>query len=185
MKYYYRGVLVFSLCLLVYMLVPGPRSVYEFPAIPESNKSKLDGDTWQVPNVVAFFSDRYRDFATDYYQQSYRNKTSLPFEPIRLNYPPEFAYTAIKVETQSTYLEEYVYPLRDSLYVNGMEPFYENGDPKFNGSFPFYTPEGYYPTKVTLRFYPSSWYIRVLVWGGIVVSFLGLGFVGKRIFRYA
>lgn len=162
--------IIFSLLLLIYMLAPGPTSIKNFPDLPNSAKSDLDGDTWQVPDVAGYFSAQYRNFVTNFYKQSYKNLTWLPFPPVRLNYPPEFAYTAIKVQTQSTYLEEYVYPLRDSLFVNGFEPFYQDGTSKFPGAALIGFKGTYYQTKTTIRFYPSQVLIRILVWAGIVVS---------------
>lgn len=163
------------------MLVPGPESIQSFPPLPNSTKSTLSGDTWQIPNVAAYFSDNFRKFATNYYKQSLQNQTMLPFAPLVLNYPPEFAFVAIKDQTHSTYLEEYVYPLRYSLFVNGLEPFLENGRPRWKGAFPFDIGDQMYSTKVTLRYYPSSVWVRIVVWAGIIFSIWLLGKLGKKV----
>ena len=165
--------LALSVCLLIYLILPGPTSITDFPAMPNSHTSTLSGDTVQVPNVVAYFSDNYRDFVIPFYSNAYKTKAKLPFDPIRFNYPPQFAYTAIKDQTQSTYLEELTYPLRDTLFVNGMEPFTKDGKHRFEGATLF-VHDGEHETKVTLRFYPSSRIIRILVWGGINASFVVL-----------
>lgn len=171
----------FSLCLLVYLLIPGPSSIRDFPALPSSVKSDLEGDTIQVPNVSAYFSDNFRVFVNNFYKENYKKQTLIPFLPIRLNYPPEFAYTAIKDQTRSTYLEEYVYPLRDSLFVNGYEPFYENGKPKFWGSIKADEKNNIYYNKTTLRYYPSSYIARLIVWLGITLSVLFIWKTGRRV----
>lgn len=171
-----------SLLFLAYMLLPGPNSIIDFPALPDSIKSNLEGDTIQVPNVSAYFSNNYRDFVTAYYYDSYRESTKVPFEPLRLNYPPEFAYTAIKDQTQSTYLEEFVYPLRDSLFVNGLEPVEKDGTPRYVGGGRFEIDGRFVDTKVTLRFYPSSIPVRILVWFGINLSVAALFVISKKIF---
>ena len=173
--------IIFALFLLVYMILPGPSSINNFPALPNSVKSTLEGDTIQVPNVAGYFSNNYRDFVTNYYKQSYKNLTWLPFPPVILNYPPEFAYTAIKDQTQSTYLEEYVYPLRDSVFVNGFEPYDQDGNPRYEGAIKFDIGPILYDTKATLRYYPSPIYIRILIWIGILISIFSLWTVGKRI----
>jgi hypothetical protein len=174
----------FSLIFLVYLILPGPTSVEEFPSLPGSVKSTLDGDTWQVPNVVGYFSNNYRDFATDFYKKNYQRKTLFPFGPIKLNHPPEFAYTAIKDQTQSTYLEEFIYPLRDSLYVNGMEPFEQNGQPKFEGATKFAEGgQGLHDTKVTLRYYPSPLWARLLTWLGVNLAIFLLWKVIRRVLK--
>jgi hypothetical protein len=177
MKYLY---IIFSILFLVYLVIPGPTSINDFSALPNSDQSKLSGDTWQMPKVVAFFSNNYRDFATNFYRRQYQEKTSFPFLPRRLNHPPELAFTAIKDQTHSTYLEEFYYPFRDSLYVNGLEPF-ENGQPRYNGAVKFEQDGVLWDTKVTLRYYPSSLVNRLIVWIGVVVSLYFLGKLSKRI----
>ncbi len=172
---------IFSLTLFIYMLFPGPQKISDSPALPDSVKSTLEGDTIQIPNVSAYFSNNYRAFVTDFYRKEYQKDTWFPFPPIRINHPPEFAFTTIKKHTDSTYLEEFVYPLKGSLYVNGFEPFYENGDPKFPGATKFEVDGKTFYTKVTLRFYPSSVGIRLVVWFGIVISVLFIWRLGKRI----
>lgn len=167
--------------LLIYLIVPGPSSIDDFPALPNSAKSTLPGDTVQVPNVAAYFSDYYRQFVTNFYRDSYRHQALIPFLPISLNYPPEFAYTAIKDQTKSTYLEEYVYPLRGSLFVNGYEPFYENGQPKFWGSIKADEENNIYYTKTTLRYYPARLWTKLSVWFCIVISVFFLWKIGRKI----
>lgn len=172
---------VFSFLLLVYMIWPGPGKISDFKPLPSSGKSTLEGDTIQVPNVSAYFSDNYRKFVVDYYKNDYQQNSSFPFPPLRLNHPPEYSWITIKRHTDSTYLEELVYPLRDSLYVNGFEPFYPDGSPKFWGSIMFDADGQKYYTKTTLRFYPSSVIVRALVWGGITASIYLLFKLGRKI----
>lgn len=176
--------ILFSFILLVYLCLPGPASINDFPPLPNSVKSKLAGDTVQVPNVAGYFSNNYRNFATTYYKNAYKNKTVFPFPPFRLNHPPEFAYTAIKDQTHSTYLEEYYYPLRGSLFINGLEPFNEDGTAKYNGSTQFKLDDGQlFDTKVTIRFYPSSLWERLVVWLGIDLSIIFLWILYRRIYK--
>lgn len=182
MKYIFVG---FALLLLIYLLIPGPTSIANFSPLPNSSKSTLEGDTIQVPNVAGYFTDYFRSFTTNFYRTNFHKQVFLPFLPLRLNYPPEFAYTAIKDQTRSTYLEEYVYPLRDSLYVNGYEPFYENGKPKFYGSVKADEANNIYYNKVTLRYYPSSYLVRIAVWLGILISIFLIWRSLKKVFSNA
>lgn len=163
------------------MLWPGPSKITDFKALPDSYKSQLEGDTIQIPNVSAYFSNNYRDFVVPFYSQNYQDKMFFLLPPIRLNHPPEYAWIAIKKHTDSTYIEELVYPLRDSLYVNGLEPFNPDKTPKFWGAIPFEEDGKLYDTKTTLRFYSSSIWVRMLVWIGITTSILVLYRTGKRI----
>ena len=172
---------VFAMVLLIYLLVPGPISISDFPALPDSSKSTLSGDTIEIPNVSAYYSDNYRDYVVPFYTQSYSEKTTFYVNPIRLNYPPEFAYNAIKVQTHSTYLEELVYPMRDSLFINGLEPFEKSGEQRYEGAFPFIVGDIEYLTKVTLRYYTSPIWARIVVWAGVLVSIYLLSKMTRRI----
>lgn len=173
--------LTFSLLLLIYMLWPGPSAIGDFKALPESEKSTLSGDTIQIPNVSAYFSNNFREFVVPFYLANYQEKSGLPFFPLKLNRPPEYSWIAIKKHTDSTYLEELVYPLRDSLYVNGFEPFYSDGSPKFWGSTKFEVNDHSWFTKTTLRFYPSKLIVRIITWFGIITSIYFLVNLGKKI----
>lgn len=173
--------IIASLLLLVYMLWPGPTKISDFAALPNSAKSTLSGDTVQIPNVSAYFSDNFREFVVPFYRENFQKLSILPFPPITLNHPPEFSWMTIKKHTDSTYLEELVYPLRNSLYVNGFEPFYSDKTPKFWGSTKFEEEGISTYTKTTLRFYPSNLLVRILVWLGIVTSLLFLFKIGRKI----
>lgn len=173
--------ILFSALLLIYMLWPGPSKISNFKPLPSSDKSTLEGDTIQIPNVAAYFSDNYRKYVVDYYKNNYQQNSHFLFPPLRLNHPPEYSWNVIKKHTDSTYLEELVYPLRDSLYVNGLESFYEDGTPKFWGSTKFEIGKSNWYTKTTLRFYPSRTAIRILVWLGIISSVYLLARMGKKV----
>lgn len=178
MKKLYIG---FCLLLLIYMIMPGPSKISDFNALPNSSKSTLEGDTIQIPNVSAYFSNNFRNFVVPFYLSNYKQDFHFPFPPLRLNHPPEYSWNVIKKHTDSTYLEELVYPLRDSLYVNGFEPYYEDKTPKYWGATPFDVNRNVWYTKTTLRFYPSNFFVRILVWLGIITSVLFLYKLGRRI----
>lgn len=157
----------FSLLFLVYLVLPGPSKITDFAELPDSTKSQLDGDTVQIPNVAGYFSNNYRKFVTQFYLNDYLHLLLIPIVPIRLNHPPEYAFRVIKQYTESTYLEEFVYPLRDSLYVNGFEPINPDGSQRYPGARILGHGGKEYYTKTTLRFYPSAVVVRILVWIGI------------------
>lgn len=176
--------LLMTLLLLAYLIAPGPSSINQFQPLPNSAKSTAEGDTIQVPNVSAYFSNYFRSFVISFYRSNHQNLTFLPFPPIKLNYPPEYAFVAIKKHTESTYLEEFVYPLRDSLYVNGMEPFLEDGTVRFLGAVEFGQDGKQFKTKTTLRFYPSSIFWRLLIWIGVNIAVILLFKSCKKIAAY-
>lgn len=158
---------------LVYLLWPGPSAIQDIPALPDSVKSTEPGDTIQNPNVAAYFSNLRRSEVTDYYHQkfAYLNILGLPIPPLKLNRPPEEAYTYIRDQQASTYLEEYVYPFRDSLYVNGFEPFDLSGKPYQRGATDISIDGVFYDTKTTIRYYGSPLVWRIIVYLGIWIGF--------------
>lgn len=173
---------IFSFVFLLYLVWPfEPKKISDFASLPQSTKSELSGDTVEVPNISAYFSDNYRSFVTKYYRDQFQFMTKFPFPPLTLNHPPEYAFNYIKDQTQSTYLEEYVYPLRGSLFVNGLEPFDEKTkEPRYDGATRFAAGGMLYETKVTLRYYPTKIIDRIGVWAGInLIVILLYNFVRK------
>ena len=173
---------ILSILFLVYLFIPGSRSISDIPNLPNSERSNLSGDTTEIPEIKAFFSNNYRDFVMAFYKNEFYKLSRLPFLPFKLNYPPEYAYTAIKDQTRSTYLEVLYYPFRDSLFINGYEPFDIEGKPRFEGATKFVQDDSYL-TKVTLRYYPSSYSSRLLVWILINLSIYLLYKITPKVFR--
>jgi hypothetical protein len=171
---------IFGLFLLAYLMAPSASNIDDFEALPNSLKSTLSGDTVQVSNVSAYYSNNYRNFVTKFYYDNLKSNSWLPFGPLKLNHPPEFAYQYIKDQTQSTFLEEYTYPLRDSLFVNGLEPFEEDGRPRYWGATQFAQDDQAFNNKTTLRYYPSPVWARLVVWGGIMLCIYFTFKIGKR-----
>lgn len=160
----------FSILLLIYMLWPEPSKISQFPSLPNGLTSTLSGDTVQIPNVSAYFSHNFRNFVIPFYLKSYQQNSYLPFPPLRLNHPPEYSWTVIKKPTDTTYIEEFLYPLKSSLYVNGFEAKRPDGSLIFWGAPPLDEGGQDWSTKVTLRLYTSSIITRFIVWFGIVIS---------------
>lgn len=167
-------IIIFSLGL-IYLLLPGPSTIDDFPAIPNSVKSEEPGDTVQNPNISAYYSYLTRDDTTEFYKDFYENSSILgKFLPsIRLNHPPEYAFQYVRDQQQSTFLEEYSYPLRESLFVNGYEPKIENKirnrEANFYGNT-IHINGKFYNSKTTLRFYPTNIIARILIYLGVWVA---------------
>jgi len=172
----------FSLALFIYLIWPfDPKSIDSFSPLPNSVRSKLSGDTVEVKNLTAYFSNHYRDFVIDYYASEYQYFTKLPFPPFIQNYPPEEAFQVIKDQTQSTYLMQIGYPLRGFLFVNGLEPFDKmTKEARYAGATYFVQDGQSFETKVTLRFYPTSLISRLVLWLGINVSVIFLYLIFKK-----
>jgi len=164
---------------LIYILLPGPSSVFDFPSLPNSIKSDLDGDTWQNPNITAYFSDFRREEITKFYKSFFSRSIlfGIPLPIISLNRPPEEAYKYVRDQQESTFLEEYVFPLRGSIFVNGYEPRVENDmrgrqeSDDYIGHFVKYN-DKLYVSKTTLRFYPNNVFARVTTYLGIWLALI-------------
>ena len=175
-----RAILIIVFVLgLIYILLSGPSSVFDFPPLPNSIKSDLDGDTWQNPNIAAYFSDFRREEITKFYKSFFSRSIFLgiPLPIISLNRPPEEAYKYVRDQQESTFLEEYVFPLRGSIFVNGYEPRVENDmrgrqeSDDYIGHFVKYN-DKLYVSKTTLRFYPNNVFARVTTYLGIWLALI-------------
>lgn len=138
-----------TLLLIVYVLLPG----IAFPeALPNSPQSQEPGDLLDVERRRAYFTDAKRADVIGHYQKEY-TRSWLP--TYRLNYPPEEALWHVYDPLLSSYLEEIVYPFRESLFVNGYEPNQDQDKIAFEGRA--------YLSKVTVRSYTSPVVARVLL----------------------
>lgn len=157
---------------LIYILYPGPATINDFPQLPDSKKSDEVGDTVQTPNIAAYFSFLRREDVTKYYKTRYEKLSFIPFSlpSLTLNHPPEYAYTSVRDQLKVTFLEEYIYPLRDSIFVAGLDKRIYNDLQHISHDFnsdTIFINGVYYNSKITLRYYPSSDWARVLIYMGI------------------
>ncbi len=159
---------LFLLFFSFYLLLPDPA---QLPPLPGALKSTEPGDTYQIPGIAAYYTDLSRQEVIAFYQQNYSRSRflNLPLITYRLNHPPEYVKIIIRSTQQSSYFEEIVHPLRESLFVNGFE--WEND--------PFTKPEsrpknkmivnGYeYKSKVTLIARSSYPPFRIIAFFGFV-----------------
>lgn len=155
---------------LIYLLIPSWESIHQFPALPDSLQSQDAGDTWQNPNNKAYYSNFRREFVTNFYQAAFSiSWLGIKIPSLKLNHPPETAYTYVRDQQRCSYLEEFVYPMRDSFFVCGWEPIGVDGK-RFDGaSVPIEIGDQLFESKSTLRLYPSRpiWRVMIylLVWG--------------------
>jgi hypothetical protein len=178
-----RIVLVIIFLLgLTYLLWPGPSKIEDFPPLPDSLRSDEPGDTIQNPDNAAFFSNLRRKNVISFYKEqfSYLHIFGIKIPPLNTNHPPEEAFTYIRDQQVSTYLEQFSYPLRDSLFVNGFEPFDEQGKPYREGATDIFVKDAFYLSKTTLHYYASSPASRVIVYVLIWVSIFMLYKLSKK-----
>jgi len=146
--------IVFSALFVVYLALPS----FPYPNQPsDSLQSNEPGDT-EDPLRRAYFTDYDRQQVLNHYTDEFTSRepfSTLGLLTYRLNYPPEEAFSFIKDQTRSTFLEEIVHPFRESFFVNGFKP----KDPKdaifISGRVWF--------EKITVRYIPSNVFVRVAI----------------------
>jgi hypothetical protein len=153
--------------LIFYTLLPNPPFP---PPVPGGAMSDEPGDT-ESSLRHAYFTDLTREEVMAHYvkEMSASSFLNITLPTYRLNYPPEEAKTLIRDQTRSTFLEEVVHPLRESVYINGFEPKVAKDAIWIKGV--------HYRQKITVRYVPSSALVRILV---VLLSLLGIVLVVRE-----
>lgn len=147
-----------KLIILIFILVNAVAVVYLIqpsPAIsdlPNSIRSTEPGDTIQIKNVKAYYTNQTRTQVINYYKAIYHS----PFRLI-LNHPPEYARQIIRDTIQTYYFEEFVLPFKESLYINGFEwenDVFTKPDSRAKNKLLYQGKE--YKAKITIRTFPVS-----------------------------
>lgn len=152
MRFFAKALIsVFLVLFLVYLLLPSP----PFPAQPPDSVQSLEDADTETPQRRAYFTNFTRQQVLEHYQRQFSRSSflGLPLLTYRLNYPPEEAFSLIRDQTRSTFLEEIVHPMRESFFVNGFAPKEEKDDIWYKGK--------HYEQKVTVKYVPSSVFVRV------------------------
>jgi len=139
-----------NILIIIYLTWPIPTP----PNLPQSVKSTEPGDTVQMENVSAYFTDLERPEVIDFYIKNYQSKHPLAF---KINHPPERAKQIFVGTIQSYYLEEIVIPFKQSLFINGFDwqkdVFTKDDKKEANKMF---VNDQEYRVKVTLKTFTSS-----------------------------
>jgi hypothetical protein len=106
-----------SLLFLVYLLLTNP----DFPSPPSASIQSNEPSDTHIPLRRAYFTNFTRGEVISSYRNQFTESQFLgiPLPTLRLNYPPEEAQTIIRDQTRSTFLEELVHPMRESVFING------------------------------------------------------------------
>lgn len=148
---------------LVYLILPSP----QYPNLTGGARSDEPGDTWQHPDQKGFYTNLDRANVLHDIQSQFSIKfAGLTIPNFRLNYRPEEASIYVRELLQSYYLEEIIYPLRESIFVNGWEP---KKSPDFKNILAKDIPEislhgVAYNSKITLKPNYSPVWARILIW---------------------
>jgi len=141
-------IFVFNLIALTYLLSPTPK----LPPLANATKSELPGDTIQLKNVSAYFTNQSRTEVINFYKGNYGGLFR-----IILNHPPEKAREIIRDTTQTYYLEEFVLPFKESIFVNGYEwqnDVFTKPEKRITNKIIYNSKE--YSAKITIKKFPTT-----------------------------
>ena len=147
-------------------------SASDFPDLPGAVKSIEPGDTIQIKNVSAYYTDMPRKDVVDFYFNYFSRSSflNIPLVTYKLNHPPERIREVLRDTQQSTYVEEIIHPFRDSVFINGFE--WDN-DP--------FTPQNRRIKNIlivngqTYQFKVTTFYQESLVFLRLIVFYLSVG----------
>ena len=153
--------IIFSFLFLIYLAIPN----INFPnQILDSRTSYEPADT-ETTLRKGYFTDFSRgEVLTHYKNEFVLNIFGYKLKPLELNYPPEEAQTLIRDQTRSTFLEELVFPFRESIYINGFEPKEDKDAIVVDGVR--------YRQKIIVKSVSSNVYVRFII-GIATIVFVG------------
>ena len=153
---------------LIYLILPAP----PFPQKPYDSVQSVEEWDVETPFRRGYMTNFTRKEITDLYynQMTHVGKFNLP--TIKLNYPPEDAQTLIRDQTRSSYLEEFVHPFRESLFVNGYIPDKDVYEIWYRGLK--------FDQKVVIKYSRSNLYVGSILF---IISALLLYFILLEFFR--
>lgn len=151
----YLIIIIINVLGIVYLFRPT-----KFPPdLPNSAVSNLPGDTVQISNVKGYFTNLSRTEVINFYKANYGGLSR-----IIVNHPPEKSKEIFVDTMQSYYLEEFIIPFRESLYINGFEwekDVFTKPEKRIVNKLIYNNQE--YKAKITIRTFPVSIPKRLLV----------------------
>lgn len=136
-----------------YLLIPLPK----FPSLPKGGLESNEPADTESPYRKAYFTNLTRNEIMNHYDKEFRGLISF-----RLDQRREDAYSVIRDQTPSSYLEEIIQPGKGSLYINVYVPDKPTDQINRNGI--------HYLNKVTIHYMPSHMVSRITAWlllGGV------------------
>lgn len=151
----YIILIIINLLGIIYLIRPT-----QFPPdLPNSAVSNLPGDTVQISNVKGYFTNLSRAEVINFYKANYGGLAR-----IIVNHPPEKSKEIFVDTMQSYYLEEFILPFKESLYINGFEwekDVFTKPEKRIVNKLIYNNQE--YKAKITLRVFPTSISKRLFV----------------------
>lgn len=135
---------ILSILFLVYLSTP----VSPFPTPLWDFKTSTEPADQETPLRRGYYTNITREQLMSHYAREFK-------WGIRLNYPPEEAQTLVRDQTKSSFLEEIVHPMKESLFVNGYRPKSDEEVLEIGGTR--------YEGKVIIKYVGSSLILRIFV----------------------
>lgn len=155
--------LLFCISGVVYLALPNR----PFPGmVPDALVSQEPADL-ETPFRRGYYTNLSRQDVLNWYKGEFNYQVfGIKLPIFLLNYPPEYAQDIIRDQTGSTFLQEYVHPFRESIYINGFKPQTSDGKPVFliNG-------EGR-EQKIIVRYVPSNILLREVIFIVSMIMFV-------------
>lgn len=141
--------------LIIYLVSPVPK----LKPLPDSVLSTLPGDTTQLKNVTGYYTNLSRTEVMKFYQSFYTS----PFL-IRINHPPEKSKEIFRDTMQSYYLEEFIIPFKESLFINGYEwekDVFTKPEKRVANKLIYNNIT--YQSKINTKIYPTNIFTRIIL----------------------
>lgn len=138
----------FNLLAVAYLYLPLPN----IPQLANSVRSTLPGDTTQLVNVSGYFTNLSRTEVITFYKANLNGPMRL-----QLNHPPEKSKEVITDTIQSYYLEEFVFPFKGSVFINGYDwqnDVFTKPEKRIANKLIYNGVE--YQSKITVKTYPTT-----------------------------
>jgi hypothetical protein len=144
-----------SLAVLLYVALPN----FDFPLPPPDSVRSNEPADMETPLRRAYFTNLTRSEVLDWYDMGF-NKTAfanIRYPTYLMNYPPEESGSIIRDQTRSTFLQEYVHPFRETLFINGYEPKPDDDENRI-------VIDGvHWRQKIIVKFVPTNTWLRFIV----------------------
>lgn len=156
----------FNLLAVGYLSIPLP----QIPELTNSVRSTLPGDTTQLKNVSGYFTNLSRTEVITFYKANLNGPLR-----IQLNHPPEKSKEVITDTIQSYYLEEFVFPFKGSVFINGYDwqnDVFTKPEKRIANKLIYNGVE--YQSKITTKAYPTTLTQRLIGFFGSEILLLGI-----------
>lgn len=167
---------VFNLLALWYLLAP----ITSIPNLTNAIKSNLPGDTTQLKNVSGFFTNLSRTEVLTFYKANFNGLFR-----IELNHPPERARDVISDTIQTYYLEEFVLPFKESVFINGYDwqnDVFTKPEKRIANKLIYNGVE--YQSKITIKTFPTSIPERLISFFATEAAILAIFYLYQKVLRH-